>query len=99
MPDANAAIDALQKEIESVHARLSIIEHSHSSMREAFIQNDLGKPDYDGHRRGHKQLVKEAEVVEGYQIDATKKVVGVVVLGAITLLLTGALEWLKAHIR
>jgi hypothetical protein len=98
MPEANA-IDALRKDVDDLHARLSVVEHSHSSMREAFIQNDLGKPDYDGHRRGHKQLVKDSEVVEGYQIDATKKVVGAVVLGVLTLTMTGALEWLKAHIR
>ena len=98
MPEANE-FDALRKDVDDLHARLSVVEHSHSSMREAFIQNDLGKPDYDGHRRGHKQLVKDSEVVEGYQIDATKKVVGAVVLGAITLTMSGALEWLKSHIR
>ena len=98
MPEA-AEFDALKKEVEDVNARLSVVEHSHGSMREAFIQNDLGKPDYDGHRRGHKQLVKDAEVVEGYQADATKKVLGAVAIGVVTLTITGALEWIKAHIR
>ena len=98
MPVA-AEFDALQKEVESLNTRLSAIEHSHGAMREAFVLNDLGKPDYDGTRKRSLALIEDAKIIEGYKGDATKKVFGFVAVGVVTLTLTGALEWLKAHIR
>ena len=96
---APITIDDLWKMLQEAHNRISILEHRASFTATAFPKNDLGKPDYDGHRKHHLQIEKDEKLVEGYQIDATKKVIGGGVFFIIGLLATGALDWLKAHMR
>lgn len=69
--------------------RLISIESTHKSMSKAFVLNDLGEPDYDGHRSAHARLIKESAVVDGYKQDATKKIIGAIVMFVLGLLATG----------
>ena len=54
--------------------RMSALEHQYGYIRSAFVQNDLGKPDYDGHRRAHLSQIKAAEALEGYKQEGAKSV-------------------------
>lgn len=51
----------------------------------AFVVNDLGEPDFDGHRKSHAQMIEAEKVLHGYKLEATKKVVGWVVAGLLGL--------------
>ena len=96
---APITLDDLWKMVQESNNRISILEHRASFTATAFPKNDLGKPDYDGHRKQHLQIEKDEKLVEGYQIDATKKVIGGGVLFIFGLFATGALDWIKAHMR
>jgi hypothetical protein len=68
---------------------------SHVQVSEAFIKDDLGKPDYHGHRKAHLDMVSQSKVVDSYKQDATKKVIGIFVVFVIGLLAAGFMEALR----
>ena len=56
-------------------------------IEKAFVKNDLGEPDFDGHRRAHLQLIEAEKVMSSYKHEATKKFIGwfvTVLLGAVS---------------
>lgn len=61
----------------------------------AFVQNEFNEPDYDGHRKVHISLQKDAEMLSEYKIDATKKVIGVLVVFVLGVLSTGLYAYLR----
>lgn len=63
----------------------------------AFPQNDLGKPDYDGHRKSHILMINDANVVAGYKQSVTKQVLSIIVTAIVTLLLAGVVSYFNAH--
>lgn len=42
----------------------------------AFTNNDLGKPDFDGHRKEHLTMAVTKKTFEGYKEDSAKKILG-----------------------
>lgn len=78
-----------------IWAKLGEIEQRQIHNTTAFLVNDLGKPDYDGHRVAHRGMVKSAEALNGYKVDATKRVVGVVIGVMCTLIALGFITWVK----
>jgi len=94
--DACAANEAL---IIALDQRVQVMEHSCIRMKEAFVKNDLGLPDYDGHRTDHKHRKEEAQVVEGYKRDVTKNILLGLALFVAGLLSSGLKEWLSTHIK
>ena len=44
-----------------------------------FVVNDLGEPDFDGHRKAHIQMIEAEKILKSYKTEATKKVIGWVV--------------------
>ena len=87
------------KELQGLNDRLSTLEHRAARSTEAFVTNDLGVPDYDGHRRAHSDMIEKEKVVTSYQRDITKKVLEWLTVGAVALMGGSALEWIKAHIK
>ena len=87
----------LEADVVELNNKIQVLEHSCARMREAFLINDLGLPDYEGHRNGHKTLIAQAQVVDSYKQTATKRVIDWVVGGALALLLSGAISWGAAH--
>lgn len=81
--------DELWKMVREMNDRLSLMEHRHGYVSSAFPQNDLGKPDYDGHRKSHLQLIEDSKVVAGYKGEVTKTVLSLIAGGVITLLISG----------
>ncbi len=88
-----------QKELEAVEARVQALEIGVSRMREAFIKNDLGVPDYDGHRVAHFNAVEQSKVVAGYKNDLTKRVLEWLLVAVAVLIGQGAIEWIKGHLK
>lgn len=89
----------LEVDVLQLNNRIQKIEHSHGRMQEAFIKNDLGLPDYDGHRSDHKFRKEEAQVVEGYKRDATKRLIDIIMGGAAAIFVLGFIEWIRSHIK
>lgn len=87
--------DELWKLVTELNDRLSIIEHRHGYVSSAFPQNDLGKPDYDGHRKQHLQLVEDSKVVQGYKSEVTKTILSILAGVAMTIFGAGVMSYLK----
>ncbi len=71
------------------------MEQKLDSMTTAFVKDDLGRPDYDGHRRAHSAMVKQAETIESFKMDATKKVLIALFVFIAGLMGSGFLSQLK----
>lgn len=83
--------DILKLNLE-IRDRVAAMETMHKAQSEAFVKDDLGHPDYHGHRKAHLQMMKEAEVVSGYKQEVTKKVLIIIVTALITMLVAGFVE-------
>jgi len=68
---------------------------SYVNVSEAFIKDDLSKPDFHGHRKAHLDMVRDAKVVDTYKQDATKKIIGIVVVFIVGLLAAGFLDAIR----
>ena len=95
------ATDAHRNEptLYDIWTKLGEIEQRQINNATAFLVNDLGKPDYDGHRVAHRGMVRSAEALDGYKVDATKRVVGVVIGVICTLLALGVVNWLQGSMK
>lgn len=93
MPDHNTPNDdELWKFVQDLNARVATMEHRHGYVSSAFPQNDLGKPDYDGHRRAHIQLIEDSKVVAGYKVGVTKTVLTIIATAVCTLVGSGLVQ-------
>jgi len=99
IPRACELCNEVRQDVDKLDARVQTLEHSCSRMREGFPKNDLGNPDYDGHRVAHVSSIEKAKVVQGYQRDMTKKVLEWLLVAVAVLIGQGALEWLKGHLK
>lgn len=89
----------LEADVLSLNNRLQSLEHSTVRIREGFLKNDLGLPDYDGHRTAHKSMVEQASVIDGYKRDATKTVVGWLLAAVVGMFSVGFFDWFKSHLK
>jgi hypothetical protein len=90
-PDAQE----LWRYIQLLNDRLNLVEHKLTYVSTAFPQNDLGKPDYDGHRKAHIELIDQAKVIENYKVTATKKVLTVIISVVFTLGVTAIVDYMR----
>lgn len=88
-----------EKDINGLNDRVSKLEHKGSRAAEAFVKNDLGVPDYDGHRKAHLEMIEQAKVVAGYKRTMTQRVLEWGLAGIGVLLGAGALDWIKGHLK
>jgi hypothetical protein len=68
-------------------------------MSKAFVLNELGEPDFDGHRRRELKAIEAEAVLQGYKTEATKKIIGwvtAILLGALS---SGVVIWVKDHFK
>ena len=82
----------LLKEIRETQIANEIIQRAHTK---AFILNDIGEPDYDGHRKSHLELEKTAKLMQEYKQDATKKIISSVAVFLLGVFAMGFLEYAK----
>ncbi len=78
-----------------IRDRVIALEGTHKHVSEAFVKDDLGQPDYHGHRKAHLQMIKDTEVVAGYKQDATKRIIGFVIAAVLGMLAAGFIEALR----
>lgn len=83
--------------LKDINDRLSKIEHQYGYMRSAFVQNDLGKPDYDGHRRAHAAMMKADAAMESYKQEGTKSFIKIVIGFLSGVFALGVVEWLRSQ--
>lgn len=99
LPRTCEACQEVRKDVDDINTRVQTLEHSCSRIREAFVKNDLGNPDYDGHRVAHATAIDKAKVVQGYQRDMTKKVLEWLLVAVAVLIGQGALDWIRGHLK
>jgi hypothetical protein len=98
--DRRASVqDNNSKLLAEIHATVTTINSRMDSMSDAFVKDDLGKPDYHGHRKAHLEMMKAATAVEGIKLDMTKKVLGVMLMFVLGLVAAGFIDYLKDHIK
>lgn len=81
--------DILRKAVADLTVRVGILEGHNIASSAAFSNNDLGLPDYDGHRKSHIALADDAKVLAGFKQEATKNVIRILVTVVLTLLVSG----------
>ena len=88
-----------EKDIAGLNDRVSMLEHKAVRSAEAFVKNDLGVPDYDGHRKSHLDSIEQEKVMTGYKRTMTQRLLEWCLAGIGVLLGVGALDWIKAHLK
>ena len=73
-----------------MRARIAALERENTVIKSAFVLNDLGQPDYEGHRKSHIQLIKAAEVMDKYKQSFVTKVIGVIAVFLLGVIASGA---------
>jgi hypothetical protein len=54
------------------HKRIGVLETDLDKIKRAFLKDDLGTPDIDGHRTAHAELKEAAKLVKEYKVGMTK---------------------------
>ena len=85
--------------LQDIHAKVTALEAGALSMSEAFVLNDLHKPDYHGHRQAHLTLIKASEVMDSYKQGITKKIIGWLVVFVLGLLVSGFVAQIAGHLK
>lgn len=88
--------EAIWKLLLEIRDRVVAMEALHTSQSEAFVKDDLGKPDYHGHRKAHAKQQKYAEIVENYKVGVTKRILGYISVFVVGLVVAGFVETLRA---
>jgi len=71
---------------------LSAVVQKQSDYSKAFVKNDLGAEDFDGHRLYHHRSIKNAEQMDSYKSGMTKTIIDWAVKGALMLLVAGVIS-------
>jgi hypothetical protein len=75
--------------------RVSRLERLADMHATAFVKNDLGQPDLDGHRRAHIKLLKAAEAMDDYKAEGAKSLIKLVVTFLAGVFAMGIAEWFR----
>ena len=78
-----------------INERTRVIESTLKSQSSAFIINDLGSPDYDGHRKSHLKLENEAKLVENYKKNVSETIIKWAVGIFLVIMVSGLGETIK----
>lgn len=82
-----------------IRDRMEYVEREQTEQATAFPINDLKKPDYDGHRRAHVDMIADQKIMDGYKTGVTKQVLGIVVVFVLGLIFSGLVSRLSDHIK
>ena len=87
--------DLMHRRMMAVEERTAKLERIAELHNTAFVKNDLGQPDFDGHRKAHLLLLKAAETMDDFKAEGAKNIVKMVLTFAAGVFSLGVLEWLK----
>lgn len=89
----------LYKLMVDMQRQLDMVLRKQEEHATAFVTNDLGKPDLDGHRAYHFRSIKAAEKMDGYKSGLTKSVLDWATKGVLALVLVAVLSSSMTYIR
>jgi len=78
----------LEDKVNAIHLKLDLITT-------AFSKNDLGTPDFDGHRKEHISMEKTKSAFEGYKEISTRRLLNIIISGVVILFIGGIVQWIK----
>lgn len=82
-------------EVEQIKATVTHLERCIASLKTAFVINDLGKPDFDGHRKSHHDMITAAKTMDAYKEEGMISIIKWVAGAVLAALLLGLGEWVK----
>ena len=83
-------------DMQQLNARVARVEGDVERIKTAFVLNDRGAEDYDGHRLFHRARTDEAKAMQDFKFDATKKILLGVVGIVMALIGFGAGPYLRS---
>lgn len=81
--------------IQDLNDRVNRLEHRYGNVSSAFVKNDIDKPDFDGHRRAHADMIKQAEAMEGLKQEGAKSIMKAVIGFLAGVFSLGIVEWFR----
>ena len=86
------------KKFNEIADSLDEIKGMIKSVNKAFPANDLGEPDFDGHRTAHRKMIDREKRIEDDKEGAIKHVRNATLIGGGTILLTALWEYIKVRV-
>ncbi len=95
-PDCDGVYRKLAVEIDAVKAEQTRLGAEVELMKTAFLVNDLGTKDYEGHRQDHLRRQRAEQTMDVYKQEGFTTFLRWVVGAIIAAWVLGAGEWIKA---
>ena len=86
------------KKFNEIVDSLDEIKDMIKNVNRAFPANDLGEPDFDGHRNAHRKMMEREKRIEDDKEGAIKHVRNATLIGGGTILLTALWEYIKVKV-
>ena len=99
IPGGSDCREEAARAVEVIAGELNALKRRVAAMERAFPLDTWKEPDYAGHLSDHNRRVEDEKMMQGYKNEAAKKVIAGGVIAALTLMATGAVEWLKTHLK
>lgn len=99
IPGGSDCREEAAKAMEVITDELNHVKRRVADMERAFPANSWKEPDFAGHLTDHIKRAEDERLMTSYKNEAAKKVVAGGVIAALTLIATGAVEWIKTHLR
>ena len=91
----DAVCEEMHATLEKISERVAKIERKCEAMRAAFIRDDLGGPDFAGHRAAHLEQKAAAARMGELKQSGAKKIIDLILAFLFGVLTLGAVSWLK----
>lgn len=91
----DAVCEEMHAALVRTNERLAALERRMDAMATAFIRDDLGGPDFSGHRAAHLDQKATAAKLGELKQSGAKKLIDMILVFLGGVLLAGALSWLK----
>lgn len=88
--------EELHATLVKTNERVTLLEHKCESMATAFIRDDLGGPDYSGHRAAHIEQKDASKKIADLKHSGTKKIIDLILVFLVGVFASGAISWLTS---
>ena len=99
IPGGSDCREEAAKAMEVITDELNQLKRRVAAMERAFTLNAWKEPDFAAHLTDHTKRAEDEQVLTSYKNEAAKKVIAGGVIAALTLIATGAAEWVKTHLK
>lgn len=87
--------EELHVTLTKTNERVALLERKCEAMATAFIRDDLGGPDYSGHRAAHIEQKDASKRIADLKHSGAKKIIDLVLVFLIGVFASGAISWLR----